>query len=122
MATILGLAGNIFGEAEAFESYVVYRVVDTTLNVANYEPIYAAKGVIATEQAAAPRALYAYIPGNGQQNWPNNVDPTLETTGKSGVDLIPDVVSNVPEPSYALVVALVACAPAVKFAGARRTA
>jgi hypothetical protein len=119
---IIGFAGNIFGEAESFETYVVYRVVDTSLNVENYEPIYAAKGVIGTEQAAAPPALYAYVQVNGQPNQSNNVVPTVETTGKSGVDVVPDIESNVPEPSYALVVALVACALAIKCGRTWRTA
>ena len=122
MAAILGFAGNIFGEAESFESYVVYRVVDTSLNIENYEPIYAAKGVIATEQAAAPRTLYAYIQVNGQQNQSSNVVPTLETTEEAGVDIDADVVSSVPEPSYALVIALLACALAIKLSLARRCA
>ena len=122
MSAILGFAGNIFGEAESFESYVVYRVVDTSLNAANYEPIYAAKDVIATEQAGAPRILYAYIQINGQQNQSNNVVPTFETTEEAGVDLDADIVSDVPEPSYALVIALLACAMAIKCSLARRCA
>ena len=108
MSAILGFGGNIFDVAESFDNYVVYRVVDSSLNSWNYEPVYAARGMVPTTEAMAPRLLFAAI-----QNSMRSQPPVLLANESREGD-IPDPASSVPEPSYVLI--LLACLVVMHFA------
>ena len=117
MSSILGFGGNIFDSVATYDRYVEYRLVDQTLNTWNYEPIYAARWPEPVEVAPNPQALYAIPPfraklvtpaeiigGNGIGG--NGVGGNT-TTGITA-ETTPEVLADVPEPGYGILLALLA--------------
>jgi hypothetical protein len=121
MSAILSY-GNLFAVVAEYERYVDYRVTDTTLNGWNYEPIFAARWVEPTEIIPAPRlSIIAFRPlKRGTDNPVSSAGLTGLTDGRTQAITTPTVdVTDVPEPGYSLLMALVL---AVVCLGLRRKA
>ena len=63
MSTIGGFGVNTYDDIAVYDKYVEYRVTDKTLNVANYEPIYAVRWGEPTEIAPPPPGLFTTVTG-----------------------------------------------------------
>ena len=111
MSAFLGALGNVYDVVAIHDTYVEYQVADPTLNTWNYQPIYAARWVEPTEWIEGPARLWSPLPvvqGVG----PNiGTGLLLGTNGNQGTSTTiignaTDPLTQVPEPSYGLVLVL----------------
>ena len=111
MSAILGFGGIIYDIVAVFNTYVEYRPVDPTLNIANYEPIYAVRGMLPDEHTS-PEPDHWEDSSFGLQH-KFVLQPTASDTGVTaarealvGVDTTLPVGSEVPEPGYTFILAV----------------
>jgi hypothetical protein len=112
MSAILGFGSNVFDISATYNDFVEYRPTDVTLNIWNYEPIYAARWSEPTEIAHAPQGFVAILPFQQGSNKPieEQIGPApnqnISTIEVENNDTPETPGSNVPEPGYGLVIAL----------------
>ena len=104
MSAILGFGGIIYDIVAVFDTYVEYRPVDPTLNIANYEPIYAVRAMLPDENTPDEPDYWEDPPFelDGHFVLPPTNTGTGATTREAlvGVDTTVPVGSEVPEPAY----------------------
>jgi hypothetical protein len=104
MSTTGGFGVNLYDTVAVYDKYVEYRITDPTLNVSNYEPIYAVRGFQLTEMEAEAQSYVENLPVifvPYTQRRP--LDSAVILDG--GDEVVPSI-NEVPEPSYMFVIAL----------------
>jgi hypothetical protein len=112
MSTTGGFGVNLYDTVAVYDKYVEYRVTNSTLNVSNYEPIYAVRGWEATEMIPAPKLFFAVFPAGFGSGKPIRIQPLplVGTDVNSTIvqsEYVPGIpASEVPEPGYNLAIPL----------------
>jgi hypothetical protein len=108
MSTTGGFGVNLYDTVAVYDKYVEYRVTNSTLNVGNYEPIYAVRGWEPTEIIPAPKSFYAVIPVGPGSNTLIRIQPVFLPDADSNSTIVKSEfapgIPEVPEPAYDLAI------------------